>query len=264
MISSIFKRGKGQEERGREAREVNFISERGQRVSSFLLSWLVAFEPGDWIPWPKASLFWVRIGMQKGKGWDKEQREKNEKENRVRRKKRKQERWAHGKKKNKTRERTKRMIKWKSRTVRKQNWVDLNIIKHLFKSLRGRFFPNRGKKQTWMSIYLCNTAKWYIIVGGTLTCFELIIRTYYSRAEREFCCLVAKLRPTLLRPCGLYIAHQAPLSMRFPRQEYRSGLPFLLQGIFPTQGSNSCLLHWQVYSLPLSHEGSPKRNLEGI
>ena len=32
---------------------------------------------------------------------------------------------------------------------------------------------------------------------------------------------------------------------------------FLLQGIFPTQGSNPCLLHWQVGSLPLSHRGSP-------
>ena len=28
---------------------------------------------------------------------------------------------------------------------------------------------------------------------------------------------------------------------------------FLLQRIFPTQGSNPCLLHWQVDSLPLSH-----------
>ena len=32
---------------------------------------------------------------------------------------------------------------------------------------------------------------------------------------------------------------------------------FLLQGIFPTQGSNPCFLHWQVDSLPLSHLGSP-------
>ena len=30
-----------------------------------------------------------------------------------------------------------------------------------------------------------------------------------------------------------------------------------LQGIFPTQGLNLCLLHWQVDSLPLSHQGSP-------
>ena len=28
-------------------------------------------------------------------------------------------------------------------------------------------------------------------------------------------------------------------------------------GIFPDQGLNPCLLHWQVDSLPLSHQGSP-------
>ena len=36
-------------------------------------------------------------------------------------------------------------------------------------------------------------------------------------------------------------ACQAPLSMEFSRQEYRSGLPFLSSGIFLTQGSNPCL-----------------------
>ena len=34
------------------------------------------------------------------------------------------------------------------------------------------------------------------------------------------------------------------------------GCHFLLQGIFLTQGSNPCLLHWQVDSLLLSHQGS--------
>ena len=34
------------------------------------------------------------------------------------------------------------------------------------------------------------------------------------------------------------------------------GCHFLLQGIFPTQGSNPSLLHWQVDCLPLSHLGS--------
>ena len=28
-------------------------------------------------------------------------------------------------------------------------------------------------------------------------------------------------------------------------------------GIFPDQGSNPCLLQWQVDSLPLTHLGSP-------
>ena len=32
------------------------------------------------------------------------------------------------------------------------------------------------------------------------------------------------------------------------------GYQFLLQGVFLTQGSNPCLLHWQTSSLPLSHQ----------
>ena len=36
------------------------------------------------------------------------------------------------------------------------------------------------------------------------------------------------------------------------------GCHFLFQGIFPTRRSNLHLLHWQVDSLPLSHERSPR------
>ena len=52
------------------------------------------------------------------------------------------------------------------------------------------------------------------------------------------------------------VAHQAPLFIGSSRQEYWNGLPFPLQGIFLTQGSNSHLLHplhWLAYSLPLYH-----------
>ena len=49
---------------------------------------------------------------------------------------------------------------------------------------------------------------------------------------------------------------QAPLSMGLPRQEYWSGLPFLLQGIFLTWGTNPHLLNPQVDALQLSHLGS--------
>ena len=51
------------------------------------------------------------------------------------------------------------------------------------------------------------------------------------------------------------VAQQASLSMGFPRQEYWGGCRFLLQGIFPTQGSN---MHLQTDSLPLCHLGSPR------
>ena len=49
------------------------------------------------------------------------------------------------------------------------------------------------------------------------------------------------------------VSHQAPLPMEFFRQEYWNECHFLLQGTFPTQGLNSCLLsllHWHVCSLP--------------
>ena len=56
------------------------------------------------------------------------------------------------------------------------------------------------------------------------------------------------------------IAHQAPTSMGFCRQEYWSGRHALLQGIFPIRGSNLhlfYLLHWQAGSLPLALPGKP-------
>ena len=45
------------------------------------------------------------------------------------------------------------------------------------------------------------------------------------------------------------VAHQAPLSMEFSRQEYWSGLPFPTPGIFLSQGLNLRLLHWQALLL---------------
>ena len=41
----------------------------------------------------------------------------------------------------------------------------------------------------------------------------------------------------------------------FPGKNTGVGCRFLLQGIFPTQGRNPGLLHWQADSLPLSHQG---------
>ena len=55
------------------------------------------------------------------------------------------------------------------------------------------------------------------------------------------------------------VAHQTPLSLGFPRQEYIAeptgvGCHFLIQGIFPTQGLKPCI---GGRLLPLSHQGSP-------
>ena len=52
------------------------------------------------------------------------------------------------------------------------------------------------------------------------------------------------------------VAYQALQSMGFSRQEYWSGLPFLLQGIFLTQGSKLGLPHCRQTLYCLSHQGS--------
>ena len=62
-----------------------------------------------------------------------------------------------------------------------------------------------------------------------------------------------------LQPHGLYPAR---LLCSWDSQGKNTGVGCraLLQGIFPTQGSNSCLLcllHWQACSLPLAPPGKP-------
>ena len=47
----------------------------------------------------------------------------------------------------------------------------------------------------------------------------------------------------------------------FPARILEQVCHFLLQGIFATQRSNPCLLHWQADSLSLCHLGSPKYNV---
>ena len=82
------------------------------------------------------------------------------------------------------------------------------------------------------------------------------IVSYAVTSYRPNCCRsIAQSCPTLC-DC-MDCSSPGSSSMRFSRQEYWSGLPFLLQGIFPDQGSNLCLLHWQTGSLTLSHQGTP-------
>ena len=62
-----------------------------------------------------------------------------------------------------------------------------------------------------------------------------------------------------VRPHGLWPARLL-CPWNFPGKNTRVGCHFLLQGLFLTQGSNLLLLHWQIDSLSLSHQGSPKDN----
>ena len=72
----------------------------------------------------------------------------------------------------------------------------------------------------------------------------------------ESCCLVAKSYPTLCDPMDCSLPGSSLCGISQARIN-GVGCYFLLQRIFPTQGLNPSLLHWQADSLPLSHSGSP-------
>ena len=83
-----------------------------------------------------------------------------------------------------------------------------------------------------------------------------IIYPCQLRKRKCQCVLSPFSRVRLCDPCP--VAHQAPLSMGFSRQEYWSGLPFSPPGDLPKDGTHvSCLLRWQVGSLPLALPGKP-------
>ena len=74
-------------------------------------------------------------------------------------------------------------------------------------------------------------------------------------------CSVAQSYPTLLQPHGLEPTRLI-CPWNFLGKNIGLGCHFLLQEIFLTQGSNPCLLHWQVDSLPLSQ--SPRKPLSAM
>ena len=72
-------------------------------------------------------------------------------------------------------------------------------------------------------------------------------------------CLVTQSYLTLCDPMDCSLSGSS-VHGDSPGKNTGVGFHALLQGIFPTQGSNLrllCLLHWQADFLPLSHLGSP-------
>ena len=100
--------------------------------------------------------------------------------------------------------------------------------------------------------------------------FSSGIQEYFCRMnswKRHCMCVLSYFSCVWL--CSILWTHQAPLSMGFSRQEYWSGLPSLLQGIFlnwSSQELNPCLLgllHWQAGSLSLAPSGKPRWGIVG-
>ena len=80
-------------------------------------------------------------------------------------------------------------------------------------------------------------------------CLKLSVTRSVRRTLRRFLCALSRV---WLFVTPWTVAHQASLSMEFPRQEYWRGLPFPSPGDRPTQGLNMglwFLLHFQAGSL---------------
>ena len=72
------------------------------------------------------------------------------------------------------------------------------------------------------------------------------------------CCLVAQSGLTLCNPVDCSSSGSSLHAISQARI-LEGGCHSLFQGIGPTQRSNPSLLHWQVGSLLLRHQGTPRR-----
>ena len=101
-----------------------------------------------------------------------------------------------------------------------------------------------------MTENICKRSNWQ---GLTLQNIQIAHAAQYQKSESE----VIQLCPTLCNPLGCSLSGFSVHGISQARILTGVGCHFLLQGVFPTQGSNPHLLHWQVDSLPLSHQRSP-------
>ena len=85
--------------------------------------------------------------------------------------------------------------------------------------------------------------------------YILLIKIYFQKTL--FVVVITKLCLTLLQPHVLQPTRLLCL-WDFQGKNTGVGCHFFLQGIFPTQGSSLCLLHFQACSLLMSPQGSPQ------
>ena len=83
-----------------------------------------------------------------------------------------------------------------------------------------------------------------------------------SRQEYWGVCVCVCVCVCVLLSCVRLFVYSLPFELPGKPQEYWNlGCQFILQGFFPSQGSNPVLcslLHWQADSVPLSHLASPR------
>ena len=103
------------------------------------------------------------------------------------------------------------------------------------------------------SVFFCGRQSWRLIH------MHLICRPFLLPLLLCWC-LVAQSCLTLGNPMD-YSPTRPLCPWGFAGKNTGVGCQFLLQGLFPTQGLNLCLLHCQADSLPLSHQRTPSFGL---
>ena len=117
-------------------------------------------------------------------------------------------------------------------------------------------------RQPWMCLKFDSSFNKVTMIGckeGRCSC------TKWNYTPKSTCCVLSHFW-LFLTPWT--VAHQAPLSMGFFREEYWSGLPFPPPGDLPPPEIQPparvfCKKQHCKWSLPLSHPGSPQINSQG-
>ena len=118
----------------------------------------------------------------------------------------------------------------------------------------------------WSCLPLSLPFKHHIPTKSFLSCAQM--QLYPKQEERrdsgastgKLHCVALALSHTRLSETPWTVAHQAPPSTGFPRQEYWSGLPFPTPGDLPTPGiePRTPTLQAQADSLPAEPQRKPK------
>ena len=125
---------------------------------------------------------------------------------------------------------------------------DRNTFQKILKLAHKSLEMERNKKVLWVCEKKSDMMTWALQQNYSGGRGDTSIHLMSMKTESVSRSVVSdSLQPHERSPLGFF-------SMGFSRQEYWSGLPLPLQGIFPTQGSNLGLLHCRQILYHLTHQ----------
>ena len=130
-----------------------------------------------------------------------------------------------------------------------QNYLQVTLMRPLSKC-------NKFSKSLYFSLSFHLACKILTTVEGENLLPKKQMSYPQIQVKGNCCCFLLSCILLFVTPCTL--AHQAPLSMGFPRQEYWSGLPYPTPGDLHDPGIEPASPALQAYSLSLSHHRSPR------